>query len=59
MMTDQDQEELETISDAIQELKRLKIKDLQLTPFSGIQKDWKQFKIVYSLLYLTMTCKMS
>ena len=45
-MADQDQDELENITEAIQELKRLKIKDLQLTPFSGTQKDCKQFKIV-------------
>ena len=45
-MADQDDEELENVTDAIQELKRLKIKDLQLTPFSGTQREWKQFKIV-------------
>ena len=39
------QDQIDLVNEQIKELKKLKLKDLQVPTFSGNQKEWRQFKI--------------
>ena len=42
------QDELEQVVDQLTEIRKLKLKDVQLEQFSGTEKEWRTFKISLS-----------
>ena len=39
------QDELERLEEALNDVRKLKLKDVQLDPFAGTEKEWRSFKI--------------